>query len=102
MKKKQVHSIVNTVKLLPQNNNNKALVCIPHTLLVCFLIYLISVVVVCPLGHFKLTFHSAGKVSGIQMIISFWCSCFFLLLHYLVGCYKVSIHSCPFLSNRRK
>lgn len=41
--KTQAHSIVNTVKLLTQNNNNKALICIPHTLLVCFLIYLISV-----------------------------------------------------------
>lgn len=54
--KPQAHSIVNTVKTLPQNNNNNASVCIPHTLLVCFLICLISVVVVCPPGlnyHFK-------------------------------------------------
>lgn len=46
------HSIVNTVKILPQNNNNKALVCIPHTVLVCFLICLISGVVVCVLRKF--------------------------------------------------
>lgn len=58
--KPQAWSIVNTVKTLPQNNN-KAVVCIPHTLLVCFLICLISVVAVCPLGldcHFKLTFQT--------------------------------------------
>lgn len=44
--KPQAHSIINTIKILHQNNNNKAVVCIPHTVLVCFLVCLISVVVV--------------------------------------------------------
>lgn len=50
-KKSQAQSIVNTVRISPQNNNNNtSSVCIPHTLLLRFLICLISVVVV---SHFK-------------------------------------------------
>lgn len=60
--KTKAHSIINTVKILPQNHNNKAVVCIPHTLLVCFLIRRIAVVAVCLLGlvhHLNLMFLTA-------------------------------------------
>lgn len=81
--KPQAHSIVNTVKTLPQNNNNKASVCIPHTLLVCFLMCLISVVVVCPPGlnyHFKLTFQTVlGKFQAFSWSLCTKCTYLSLL-----------------------
>ncbi len=79
--KTQAFSIVNTVKILPQNSTNKALVCIPHTLLVCFLIGLISVVVVCLPGlvyHFKLTFQALGVFLVFSRPSDFFFFFFFL------------------------
>lgn len=75
-KNRSPRSIVNTVKILPQNNNNNiALVCIPHTLMAHFLIHLISVVVVCVLGlvfHFK--FWESFWYSIYHLVL---CQCFF-------------------------
>lgn len=70
-KKTQSHSIINTVRILPQNNNNKALACIPHTMLPdpsdlsggCL-----------PTGSCLSTriSNSTGKLSAIQLIIWFF------------------------------